>query len=114
LRKENMSESYTPTPAPEPEITEDEKLQAILAYVPILCLIPYSRSDRTAFVNRHVNLGMILFVIEVFALIMRYLRVIWDVIIFICIIAALTGIYHVVRGRTFHVPYLSDLLNKRK
>jgi uncharacterized membrane protein len=109
-----MSDPITPPPAPEPEISEDEKLQAILAYVPILCLIPYTRTDRSAFVTRHVHLGMLLFVIEVFALIMRYLRVIWDVIIFLCIVAALAGIFHVVRGRTFQLPYLSDWFNRSK
>jgi uncharacterized membrane protein len=101
------------TPPPEAEVSEDEKLLAVLAYVPVLCLIPYVRTDRSDFVTGHVRLGMTLFVIEVFALILRYLRVVWDMIILLCVIAALAGIVHVVRGRRFFIPYLSDLFSRK-
>jgi len=102
-----------PAPAPEVEVSEDEKLLAILAYVPVLCLIPFVRMDRTEFVTGHVRLGMTLFVIELFALILRYLRVVWDLVIVLCIIGAIAGIFHVVRGRRFFLPYLSDLLSRK-
>jgi hypothetical protein len=104
----------TNTTPPEPEISEDEKLQAVLAYVPFLCIIPYLRAERSDFVTQHVNLGLTLFIIEIFALIMRYLRAIWDVIIFLCMVAAVAGIVHVVRGRSFTVPYLSDLFSRKR
>ena len=106
---ENLNE---PTIQPE-DTTEDEKLMAILAYVPVLCLIPFLRTDRSEFVSGHVRLGMTLFVIEIFALILRYLRVVWDLVIFLCIIGALAGIFHVVRGRRFELPYLSNLLSRK-
>ena len=102
-----------PLTSPEVEISEDEKLLAILAYVPILCLIPFTRTDRTDFVTGHVRLGMTLFVIEIFALILRYLRVVWDLIIVLCIIGAVAGIFHVVKGRRFVLPYVSDLLSRK-
>jgi len=95
------------------DISEDDKLMAILAYVPVLCLIPFTRTDRTDFVTGHVRLGMTLFVVEIFALILRYLRVVWDLIIVLCIIGALAGIFHVVRGRRFVLPYVSDLLSRK-
>jgi hypothetical protein len=101
-------------PAPrDQDVPEEDKLLAILAYVPVLCLIPYMRTDRSEFVSTHVRLGMALFIIEVFALILRYLRVVWDVIILLCVIAALAGIIHVVRGRSFTIPYLSDLFSRK-
>ena len=99
--------------APPVEVTEDEKLMAILAYVPVLCLIPFTRPDRSEFVSGHVRLGVTLFVIEIFALILRYLRVVWDLVILLCIIGALAGIFHVVRGRQFFLPYLSNLLSRK-
>jgi hypothetical protein len=102
-----------PVTSPEIEVSEDEKLLAILAYVPVLCLIPFVRTDRTDFVTGHVRLGMSLFVIEIFALILRYLRVVWDLVIVLCIIGAIAGIFHVVRGRRFFLPYLSDLLSRK-
>ncbi|RPH96273.1 hypothetical protein EHM69_01615 [candidate division KSB1 bacterium] len=108
-----MPEPTSPNTQPAAEVSEDDKLLALLAYVPGLCLIPYARTDRSEFVSAHVRLGMTLFVIEVFALILRYLRVVWDVIILLCVIAALAGIVHVVRGRSFSLPYLSDLFSKK-
>lgn len=109
-----MADNTTdPLTSPATEVTEDEKLMAILAYVPFLCLIPFMRHDRTEFVSGHVRLGVTLFVIEIFALILRYLRVVWDLVILLCIIGALAGIVHVVRGRRFFLPYLSDLLSRK-
>jgi hypothetical protein len=108
-----MHDSYQPDDRQPKDISDDEKLLAILAYVPVLCLIPFVRSDRGEFVSAHVRLGMTLFVIEVFALILRYLRVVWDVIILLCVVGALAGIIHVVRGRPFSLPYLSDLFSRK-
>jgi uncharacterized membrane protein len=111
-----MTDSEQPanTPPPVPvDINEDEKLLAILAYVPVLCLLPFMRPDRSEFVSGHVRLGMTLFVIEIFALILRYLRVIWDVVILLCIIGAIAGILHVVKGRNFSLPYLSDIFARK-
>jgi uncharacterized membrane protein len=108
-----MHDSISPEERQPEDITEDEKMLAILAYVPLLCLIPFVRTDRSEFVTAHVRLGMTLFVIEVFALILRYLRVVWDVIILLCIVGALAGIIHVVRGRPFSLPYLSDLFSRK-
>jgi hypothetical protein len=108
-----MHDSHQPDDRQPKDVSDDEKLLAILAYVPVLCLIPFVRSDRTEFVSAHVRLGMTLFVIEVFALILRYLRVVWDVIILLCVVGALAGIIHVVRGRPFSLPYLSDLFSRK-
>jgi hypothetical protein len=97
---------------PKPEPSEEEKLLAILSYVPILCLLPFMKADRSEFVSNHVRLGMTLFVIEIFALILRF-HVIWDGVIFLCLFAALAGIYHVVVGRPFSLPFLSDLFTRK-
>ncbi|MBI5059191.1 hypothetical protein HZB60_05335 [candidate division KSB1 bacterium] len=110
----NDSDQAHDIPAVQPvEISEDDKLLAILAYVPVLCLLPFLRPDRGEFVSGHVRLGMSLFVIEVFALILRYLRVIWDVVILLCIIGAIAGIIHVVKGQRFSLPYLSDIFARK-
>jgi uncharacterized membrane protein len=108
-----MTEPISTPPPPESDIPEDDRLLAILAYVPLLCLIPFMKTDRSDFVTGHVRLGVTLFVIEVFALILRYLRVVWDVIILLCVIAALAGIVNVVRGRKFSIPYISDIFSRK-
>jgi fumarate reductase subunit D len=109
-----MPDQQPNTTPPTPDIPEDDKLLAVLSYVPVLCLIPYLRAERSDFVTAHVRLGMALFIIEIFALIMRYLRAIWDVVIFLCMVAAVAGIIHVVKGKSFSVPYLSTLFDRRR
>lgn len=96
----------------EPILSDDEKIMAVLAYVPILCLLPYTRKDRSEFVSQHVRLGMTLFIIEVIAVILR-MRFIWDMILLLCVIAALTGIYHVIAGKGFYIPFISDLFSRK-
>jgi len=100
------------TPQEDPVLQDDEKIMAVLAYVPILCLLPYTRKDRSEFVSGHVQLGMTLFIIEIIAVILRF-RFIWDLILLGCVIAALVGIYHVITGRGFYIPFLSDLFSRK-
>jgi hypothetical protein len=108
-----MNEINETAPPPEEEISEDDKLLALLAYVPVLCLLPFVRTERSEWVSKHVRLGMTFFVVEVFALIFRYLRVIWDVVLLLCIVGAIIGIVHVVKGRILVVPYLSELFTRK-
>ncbi|MDD5088560.1 MAG: hypothetical protein PHI18_07165 [bacterium] len=108
-----MSDPVQPIDPKDEEIGEEDKLLAVLAYVPFLCLIPFVRPDRSVFVTRHVQIGLMLFVAEIFAVILRYLPVVWDVVIFVCVLLALVGIFHVVRGRTFTLPVISDWLRKQ-
>ncbi|MBU0691722.1 hypothetical protein KKG66_10585 [bacterium] len=100
------------TPQREPVLQDDEKIMAVLAYIPILCLLPYTRKDQSEFVSGHVRLGMTLFIIEIIAVILRF-RFIWDLVLLICVISALVGIYHVVMGRGFYLPFLSDLFSRK-
>jgi len=96
----------------QPVYSEDDKLLAILAYVPVICLLPFMKQDKSEFVAGHVRLGMTLFVIEIFALILRF-HVIWDGVIFLCVLAAIAGIYHVVQGKSFFIPFVSDLFSRK-
>ena len=108
-----MPDPAQPIDPKDQEIGEEDKLLAVLAYVPFLCLIPFVRPDRGAFVTGHVQIGLILFVAEIFAVILRYLPVVWDVVIFVCVILALVGIFRVARGRAFSLPVISEWLQRK-
>ncbi|MBK6766972.1 MAG: hypothetical protein IPG71_11905 [bacterium] len=108
-----MSSEETPhIPTEEQEISEDEKLLAVLAYVPFVCFVAFFKRDESAFVAGHVRLGMALFFIEVLAMLLRF-RFIWDLVLFFCIVLAGLGIMNVFRGRGFFVPFLSDLFSRK-
>ncbi|MCB9357222.1 MAG: hypothetical protein H6506_01280 [Calditrichaeota bacterium] len=94
------------------ELSEDEKLLAVLAYIPFVCFVPFFKRGESAFVHGHVRLGMALFFIEVLALLLRF-RFIWDLVLFCCIIVAGLGIYNVFKGRGFFVPFLSDMFTRK-
>ncbi len=97
---------------PDEKIGEDEKILAVLAYIPIICLIPLLQKQHSDFVARHARLGFALFLVEILALLLRF-RIIWDIVLFLCICFALFGIYKVLRGKTHDIPFLSDFFEKR-
>lgn len=94
------------------DISEDEKLLAVLAYVPVVCFVPFFKREESAFVHGHVRLGMALFFVEILALLLRF-RFIWDLVLFFCIVLAALGIMNVFKGRGFFVPFLSDLFSRK-
>ncbi len=108
-----MNPEETPhTPSDLTEVSEDEKLLAVLAYVPFICLVPFFKRHESAFVQGHVRLGMSLFFVELLALLLRF-RFIWDLVLFFCIVIAGLGILNVFKGKGFFVPFLSDLFSRR-
>ncbi|MFH1010197.1 MAG: hypothetical protein V1784_03050 [bacterium] len=102
----------TQSPSPEQGISEDEKILSVMAYIPVVCLIPLMQRERSPFVASHARLGFVLFLVELMAVLLR-LRIIWDAVIFLCVCLALIGIYRVLKGRDYHLPFLSDLFHKR-
>jgi hypothetical protein len=107
-----ITEETPNIPTEEPDISEDEKLLAVLAYVPFVCFVPFFKREESPFVAGHVRLGMALFFIEVVAMLLRF-RFIWDLVLFFCIVLAGLGIMNVFRGRGFFVPFLSDLFSRK-
>ena len=105
-------ESQTPPPSEQYDISEDEKLLAVLAYVPVVCFVPFFKREESSFVHGHVRLGMALFFIEVVALLLR-LRFIWDLVLFFCIVLAGLGIMNVFKGSGFFGPCLYDLFRRK-
>ncbi len=103
--------SSDPSPQSSEKIDEDEKILAIMSYIPVICLIPVMQKERSVFVANHARLGFALFLVEILALLLR-LRIIWDILIFLCICLALLGIFMVLKGKSYSVPFLSDLFGK--
>lgn len=105
-------EVHTPPPAEPFAVSEDEKLLAVLAYIPVICFVPFFKREESTFVAGHVRLGMALFFVEILALLLRF-RFIWDFVLFFCVVLAILGILNVFKGRGFFVPFLSDLFSRK-
>jgi len=107
-KKENLSE--------EQEI-EEGKAAAVLAYIPFMCFVPLLKMRHNRFVLRHGKQGLVLFMVEMLALIF-YLPFIsqhfWAFVLILALLASFYGILQVLQGRDWKIPFLGDLAEKIK
>ena len=93
-----------------PDEIEEGKGLAILAYIPVLCFIPFLQGKKgNRFAYEHGKQGVILFLFEVVALLGALF---WKAALFLASVAALVGIIYVLQGRTWKVPVLGDFADK--
>jgi len=89
---------------------EEGKSYAILAYIPVLCFIPFLQGRNVnRFAYEHGKQGVLLFLFEVVALIGALF---WKAALFLAAIAALIGIIYVLQGKTWRIPFIGDFADK--
>ncbi len=102
--QEPLSEDLTPD-----EIEEGKGL-AILAYIPVLCFIPFLQGKKgNRFAYEHGKQGVVLFLFEVVALLGALF---WKAALFLASVAALVGIIYVLQGRNWKIPIIGDLADR--
>jgi uncharacterized membrane protein len=106
----------SPAPDPEEEIIEG-KAAAILAYVPFMCFVPLVKMRNNQFALKHGKQGLILFLVEIIALIFLLPKIsdlFWGFVIILCLGVAITGVLYAVQGKEWKIPYIGDLADKFK
>ncbi len=96
---------------------EEGKPAAILAYIPFMCFIPLIKMRENRFALEHGKQGLILFVLEIIALIFLIPKIsdlFWGAIIIFCLIFALAGMLLALQGKKWRIPFLGDLADKMK
>ncbi len=96
---------------------EEGKAGAILGYIPFLCFIPLVMMRDNKFAVKHGKMGLILFLIEIVAVVFLFPGIsdfFWRLILILCAIIAIVGIIHSLQGKEFRLPYVSDLADKFK
>lgn len=94
---------------------EEGKGAAILAYVPFMCFVPLVKMRQNQFALKHGKQGLILFLVEIVALIFLLPKIsdlFWGFVIIACLALALAGILYAVQGREWKIPFLGDLADK--
>ena len=94
---------------------EEGKAAAILAYVPFMCFVPLVKMRQNQFALKHGKQGLILFLVEIVALIFLLPKIsdlFWGFVIIACLALALAGILYAVQGREWKIPFLGDLADK--
>lgn len=100
--------------AEEQEI-EEGRAAALLAYVPFMCFVPLIKMRHNRFALRHGKQGLILFFIEIVALIF-YIPFIsqhfWAFVLIFALLTSLYGILQVLQGRDWKPPVLGNWADK--
>lgn len=97
--------------------SDEGRMAAIMAYIPILCFVPLLSMKDSKEARFHARQGVMLFLIEVVAILFLF-DVISDLVFkgILLVAAALSvaGIVFAVQGRNYKLPIIGDLAEKSK
>ena len=93
-----------------------ERIWSVLAYLWILCLVPFIVKRDSRFINHHAQQGVMLFIAEVILGVVVIIPFVGWLIGFvgwiICLVWSIQGIINSLSGRFWRVPYLNKLAKK--
>jgi len=97
--------------------SEVDRMAAILSYIPFLCFIPLMNMRENKKIRFHARQGVMLFLIELVAvlfLIDGISNFVFKVILIAAVALSIAGIVFVLQGKDYHLPIISDLVDKTK
>lgn len=95
--------------------TEEGRMAAIMAYIPILCFVPLLNMKDNKEASFHARQGVILFLIELLAVIFLIDSIsdlVFKGILMIAMALSIAGIYFALQGKNYRLPIISDLAEK--
>ena len=115
---DRTAESATrPEAAEEGFQTEEGRLAAILSYIPLLCFIPLLNMKDNKEARFHARQGVILFLIELVAVLFLIDGIsdfVFKGILIVAIALSVVGVYFALQGKSYKLPIISDLADKTK
>ena len=115
---ENAAESIEkPEAAQQGFQTEEGRLAAILSYIPLLCFIPLLNMKDNKEARFHARQGVILFLIELVAVLFLVDGIsdfVFKGILIVAVALSVVGIYFALQGKSYKLPIISDLADKTK
>lgn len=97
--------------------TEEGRLAAILSYIPLLCFIPLLNMKDNKEARFHARQGVILFLIELVAVLFLVDGIsdfVFKGILIVAVALSVVGIYFALQGKSYKLPIISDLADKTK
>ena len=97
--------------------TEEGRMAAIMSYIPILCFIPLLSMKENKEAHFHARQGVVLFLIELIAVIFLIDGIsdlVFKGIVILAIALSIAGIYFALQGKNYRLPVISDLAEKTK
>ena len=99
------------------KMIEDGKAAALLGYIPFMCFVPLVKMRDNPFAIQHGKQGLLLFIIEIIAalfLLPQISFIFWGLVIILCFVSASAGIFFVLQGQDWKIPFIGDLADKIK
>lgn len=97
--------------------TEEGRMAAIMAYIPILCFVPLLNMKENKEAQFHARQGVILFLLEIIAVIFLIdfiSDMVFTGILMIALALSVAGIYFALQGKSYRLPIIGDLADKSK
>ncbi|PKK84565.1 MAG: hypothetical protein CVT49_03035 [candidate division Zixibacteria bacterium HGW-Zixibacteria-1] len=113
----NLNGSAGPKPGDSGFETDRALIAAVLSYIPFLCLVPLLQMRDNEQARFHSRQGLILFLIELLAvlfLIPGLSGMIWKTILILALGTSVAGIIFGIQGKMYRLPIISDIAEKMK
>lgn len=97
--------------------TEEGRMAAVLAYIPFLCFVPLLSMKDNKEARFHARQGVILFLIEVVAVLFLVDAVsdfVFKAALVLALALSVVGIYFALQGKSYKLPIIGDLAEKTK
>ncbi|MBN1211261.1 MAG: hypothetical protein JXA92_01670 [candidate division Zixibacteria bacterium] len=97
--------------------TDDGRLAAIMAYIPFLCFIPLLNMKENREARFHARQGVMLFLIEIIAVVFLIDNIsdfVFKAVLIVAAAFSVAGIYFGLQGKNYRLPIISDLADKSK
>jgi uncharacterized membrane protein len=104
-------------PASDAFHSEEGRMAAIMAYIPILCFIPLLNMRDNKEAHFHARQGVLLFLIEVLAVIFLIPGIsnfVFKAVLIMAVALSVVGIYFALQSKNFKLPIIGDLADKAK
>lgn len=101
----------------EEQMIQEGKAAAIFGYIPFMCFVPLIKMKDNPFAVKHGKQGLILFFIEIIAIVFllpRISELFWGMVIVLCLLSALAGILYAIQGKEWKIPFVGELGDKIK
>jgi len=97
--------------------TEEGRMAAIMSYIPLLCFIPLLNMKDVPEARFHARQGVLLFLIELVAVLFLIDGVssfVFRAILILAVALSVAGIILALQGRNYKLPVIGDLADKTK
>jgi len=117
LESKNIEEKKENSDQSQEKMIQEGKAAAILGYIPFMCFVPLIKMRDNPFALKHGKQGLILFALEIIAIIFLFPKIsqlFWGMILILCLVSTAAGIVYASQGRDWKIPFIGELWDKLK